>query len=158
MVPKTFSTAWKSSTRPRKQRKYVYNAPLHIRQKLMRVHLVKELRSKYGVRSVQIHKGDKVRIMRGQFRKKEGKVGRVELKRRVVYISGIDTIKKDGTKILAPLQVSNLTVLELELGDKLRKEKLESFKAKKVYTPTEKQTTEKQITEKQTNKLTPKPK
>lgn len=144
MAPKTktFSTAWKSSTRPRKQRKYIYNAPLHIRQKLMHVHLSKELRIKYGARNAQLHKGDRVKIMRGQYRKKEGKVDRIDLRRGVVYVSGIDIIKKDGAKVLAPLQVSNLVVVELELGDKLRKEKLESFKikSKKVQVPTEKQT------------------
>ncbi len=144
MAPKTktFSTAWKSSTRPRKQRKYIYNAPLHIRQKLMHVHLSKELRIKYDTRNAQLHKGDRVKIMRGQYRKKEGKVDRIDLRRGVVYVSGIDIIKKDGAKVLAPLQVSNLVVVELELGDKLRKEKLESFKikSKKVQVPTEKQT------------------
>src|SRR3989338_550460 len=120
MVNKIFSTAWKSSTRPRKQRKYVYNAPLHIRQKLVHVHLVKELRLKYGARSVQIHKGDKIKVMRGQFRKKEGKVDRVDLRRGVVFVSGMELIKKDGAKSLVPLKVSNLAIVELELSDKFR--------------------------------------
>ena len=144
MITKTFSTAWKSSTRPRKQRKYIYNAPLHIRQKLMHVHLAKDLRVKYGTRNVQIHKGDKVKIMRGQFRTREGKVDLVNLRKGTVYVLGMDIIKKDGTKILAPLKVSNLMIIELELGDKLRKEKLESFKtkgAKKAPVKTEKQAT-----------------
>ena len=129
---KLFSTAWNSSTQVRKQRKYRYNAPLHIKQKFAHVHLAPLLRKKYGTRNVQVRKGDKVRIMRGQFRKKEGKVERVDLKREKIYINGAEIIKKDGSKIMQSVKPSNLMILELELGDKKRKQKLE--KTKKVET------------------------
>ena len=42
---------WKSSKQPRKQRKYRRNAPLHIRNKMMRAPLSKELRDKYKIRN-----------------------------------------------------------------------------------------------------------
>lgn len=128
MVQKTFSPAWKSSSQPRKQRKYRYNAPLHIKQKLVHVHLSSALRQKYGTRHVQVRKNDKVRVLRGQYKMREGKVERVDLKRERIYITGMEVIKKDGSKVMVPLNPSNLMVLDLDLGDKKRKEKLESHK------------------------------
>ena len=132
MTEKKFSTAWKRSTQPRKQRKYRYNAPLHVRQKLVHVHLSKDLRQKQGTRAMQIRKGDKVKVLRGKFKKQEGKVERVELKRERVFITGMDYTKKNGTKILVPFKPSNLMIVVLDLADKRRKAgKEKSQKAQK---------------------------
>lgn len=128
MTQKTFSTAWKASTQPRKQRKYTYTAPLHLKQKELHVHVSSELRKKYGLRNVRVRKGDKVKIMRGQFAPKEGKIERVDTKRTKLYMSGAEMIKKDGSKTLYPLHPSNLLILELDLNDKKRKAKLEGKK------------------------------
>ncbi|PIN76407.1 50S ribosomal protein L24 [Candidatus Woesearchaeota archaeon CG10_big_fil_rev_8_21_14_0_10_36_11] len=125
MVQKTFSTGWKSSTQPRKQRKYSYNAPLHTRQKKVHVHLSSDLRKKYGLRRVQVKKGDKVQIMRGQHKKKEGKVDRVNLKREKLYVTGIEFIKKDGTKIPVAFTPSNVMIIAVDTSDKKRKMKME---------------------------------
>jgi len=69
---KEWSSSWKSSKQRRKQRKYIYNAPLHVRRKLMVSPLSKELREKLGKRNVVVKVGDKVVIERGDFRGKEG--------------------------------------------------------------------------------------
>lgn len=122
---KNFSKAWKSSKKPRKQRKYRLNAPLHIRQKFMHAHASRDLRKKYGKRSVGLRKGDKVKIMRGQFEKHEGKVENVDLKKIRVFVSGVELTKKDGTKKLLALHPSNIMVTELNLDDKLRQKALE---------------------------------
>lgn len=123
---KNFTKHWNRSTQVRKQRKYRYHAPLHIRQKLMSVHLSPILRKKYGRRNVAAKVGDTVKIMGGQFAKKEGKVEKVNLKHGRVYVTGLEIIKKDGTKVLVPFQPSKLMLLELNLTDKQRKNKLES--------------------------------
>lgn len=125
MTQKDFSTAWKSSAQPRKQRKYNYAAPLHLKQKELHVHLTPELRKKYGIRKVRVRKGDKVRILRGQFAQKEGKVEQVEVKRTRLFVAGADLIKKDGSKVRYPLHPSNLIILELDVGDKKRRAKVE---------------------------------
>jgi large subunit ribosomal protein L24 len=119
-MKKKFLTTWKRSKQPRKQRKYRYNAPLHIKAKFMTAHLSKELREKQGKRAVQLRKGDKVQVMRGQFKKKIGKIERINLKKSKVYVNGIEMIKKDGTKVLYPIHPSNLMILELNLDDKKR--------------------------------------
>ena len=112
----------------RKQRKYRYNAPLHIKQKMLSAHLSKELRTKYGTRNIPVRKGDTVKVSRGQFKKKQGKVERVILKQERVFVAGIETIKRDGSKVLFPLSPSNLIIVEVEMSDKRRKEKLEKGK------------------------------
>ncbi len=123
------TTSWKRSTQVRKQRKYIYRAPLHLKQKMMHSHLAQELREKYhGVRRIQIRKGDKVKIARGEFRGKDGKVERITLKKGLVYVSGMDRIKADGSKVPVAFHPSNLMIVELDLSDKKRKEKLTAEK------------------------------
>jgi len=128
MKPHKFTKSWRTSTKPRKQRLYLARTPLHLKQKLMRTHLAPALRTKYSLRNAQLHKGDKVKIMRGQNNGKEGKVERIDLKRGRVFVAGIEAIKKDGTKLQLALQPSNLMITELNLDDKIRKQKLESSK------------------------------
>ena len=125
-----FSKTWNKSTQVRKQRKYRYSAPLHIKQKFMRVHLSTELKKKHQTRNVQVRKGDKVRVLRGQFKKKEGKVDLVDLKKEKVFITGIEKTKKDGTKVQMSFTPSNLLIIDLNLEDKIRKQKLTEKKTK----------------------------
>jgi large subunit ribosomal protein L24 len=120
-----FSISWKSSKQRRKQRKYRYNSPLHIQHKFLSSHLSKDLMKKYNKRSIPIRKGDKVKILRGQFRGKEGKIEKVFTKKTKVYISGVEAIRIDGTKRHYPIHASNLMIMELNLEDKRRKEILE---------------------------------
>jgi len=116
-----FSTKWISSKQARKQRKYRANAPLHLRHKFISSNLSKELRKKYGKRNFPLRKGDKVKIMRGKFSGKDGKIGSVNLKKLRVSIEGIQRQKKDGTKINVYFHPSKLQILEFSLEDKERK-------------------------------------
>jgi large subunit ribosomal protein L24 len=109
----------------RKQRKYLATAPLHIKQKLVHAHLSKELREKHNKRSLGLKKGDKVKIMRGQFKKISGNVEKIDLKKGKAIVTGIEMTKKDGSKVNYPLNVSNLMITELNLEDKKRKNILE---------------------------------
>lgn len=122
---KIFSKTWKSSKKPRKQRKYRLNAPLHIRQNFANAHLSKELKEKYGKRSIAIRKGDKVKVIKGQFKKHEGRVERVDVKGVRIFVGGVEITKKDGTKKLLPIYPSNLMITEVNLDDKFRQKILE---------------------------------
>ena len=124
-MKKRFSSSWKSSKKPKKQRKYRYNAPLHIKQKFIHAHLSKELRKKYKTRRLGLKKGDKVTLLRGQFKKHTGNVERVDLKKTKVYVSGIEIAKKDGTKTTYPIDPSNILITELNLDDKMRQKIIE---------------------------------
>ena len=115
-----FSKHWKSSKQPRKQRKYNANLHLHLKKKLMSVNLSKELRKKYGKRNVPLRKGDTVKIMRGKFESKSGKVTEVKLKTSKVIVEGIQVKKQEGSKVNIKLRPSNLQIIELNLEDKKR--------------------------------------
>jgi large subunit ribosomal protein L24 len=128
-MKKEFSNAWKSSKKPNKQRKFRFNAPLHISGRFLNVHLSKELRQKYGLRSLRVRKGDKVRIMRGQFKKQEGKVEEVDTMDVKIYISKIEHTKRDGTKARYPIDPSNTMIIELNDDDKKRMKKLKDGKS-----------------------------
>jgi large subunit ribosomal protein L24 len=123
-MKKEFSTKWKASKQPRKQKKYLANAPLHLKKKFISVNLSKELRKKFGKRNVPVRKGDKVQIMRGKFRKKSGKVIEVSLKNSRITVEGIQVKKQDGSKVNFKLRPSNLMITELNLEDKKRSKKL----------------------------------
>ena len=113
-----FSTSWKSSKQPRKQRKYRYNAPYHIVSKFLNVNLSKELRKKYQTRSVRVRSGDKVKVMVGGYRKHVGKVEKVDPKNSRVFVEKVEIVKKDGNKVMKPLEPSNLQIIELNTKDK----------------------------------------
>ena len=116
---------WNRSTQPRKQRKYRYNAPLHIKRKFMSVNLAKDLRIIHKKKSTIVRKGDKIKILRGQFKGKIAKVEKVLTKYEKLYIEGITITKKDGNKVFYPVQPSNVQIIELKIEDKKRKAKLE---------------------------------
>lgn len=120
-----FSTKWKASRQPRKQRKYVANAPLHIKHKLISANLSKDLRKKYGKRSFPLRKGDEIKITRGEFKGKTGKTEIIDLKNKKVSITGINRTKKDGTKVGVYFNHSNVQIQNLNLEDKQRKKALE---------------------------------
>lgn len=115
-----FSTKWKSSKQVRKQRKYIFNLPLHLQNKLMSAHLEKSLRMKYGMRNIPLRKGDEVKVMKGKFKGKTGKVKKVELQNKRVSIEGINNTKKDGSAIQVWFYPSNLLIKTLDLEDKKR--------------------------------------
>jgi large subunit ribosomal protein L24 len=115
-----FSTSWISSIQPRKQRKYLANAPLHIKHKFLSANLSKSLRDKYGKRNLPLRKGDEVLVMRGIFKKKKAKVTIVDLKNSLVVLENLQTTKKDGSKVNVYFKPSNLQIQELDLGDKER--------------------------------------
>lgn len=122
---KEFSKKWINSKAPRKQRKYRANAPKHLRRKMMAANLSAELRKKYGRRSFAIRSGDKVKIMRGEFAGKMGKVEGVDVKRMKIFVEGAEREKGEGQPASKyPIDPSNVKLISLELGDTKRKHAL----------------------------------
>ena len=131
MVKKKFTTAWRESKQPRKQRKYLHNMPNHLRQRMMSATLDKDLRKKYGRRSLEIKKGDEVLIMRGKNKKKIGKIVEVNVKYQKVAVENIQSTKKDGSKVHVWFHPSKLKLKVLNLDDKMRiKTKVNTEKVK----------------------------
>jgi len=129
-MKRKFSKSWKASKQPRKQRKYKFQAPLHIKRKMLSTNLAEDLRKKLGKRNIVIRKDDKVKIMRGKFYGKQGKVVRVFTKIGKVTIEGIQIKKQDGSKANIKLYTSNLQITELAERGKMEKAKTENKEVK----------------------------
>lgn len=106
---------------PRKQRKRLYNAPAHLRHKMMASPLSPELVKSKGAKAIPIRKGDTVRILRGDHIGFEGKVSRVDLKRYRIFLEGLTREKVDGTNIFVSVHPSKVMIRSLKLDDKWRK-------------------------------------
>lgn len=105
----------------------MYQAPRHVRHKMLSAHVSTDLRIRYGIRAFPIRKGDTVRIMRGTYAGVEGKVRSVDLKSFRVTIDGVTGEKADGTTIYVPVHPSNLMLVKLDLRDKWRASRLEAL-------------------------------
>ena len=122
------------SSKPRKQRKWLTVSPLNSKQKMISSTLSKELRTKYKKRSAQVRKGDKVKVMRGDYKGTIGEVTGVVLRDYKITIQGVTVKKADGTEKPRPMAPSNVMITELVLEDKARRAKLE----KKITAPSKK--------------------
>lgn len=127
-MKKEFSKKWVSSKQPRKQRKYRYNAPLHLRSKMLSGHLDKKLRKEFGKRALPLRKGDEVVVMRGKFKGIKGKITKVDLKKYKVHVDNAKYKKITGQEIEAPLEPSNLRITDLNMDDRRRKKFMEKKK------------------------------
>lgn len=114
------------SSKPRIQRLRRFNAPMHVRQGFAHAHISKELKQKLGIkrRAVQVRKGDTVKVMSGKEYGKTGKVSVVDLRDSTVKIEGITRKNAKGKEGEVPIRISRVYIMELELSDKRRKEKL----------------------------------
>ncbi len=127
-----FSSSWKSSIQPRRQRKYLANAPLHARQKLVSVHLSKDLRKQYGRRSLPVRKGDEVKVLRGSHSGLKAKVSDVNVAKIRIYLEGQLRNKAAGKKAAIPFHPSNLLLTDAKLGDKKREAIISRSKSGKI--------------------------
>ncbi|MEK6941665.1 MAG: 50S ribosomal protein L24 [archaeon] len=106
--------------RPSKQKKRFFGAKMHELQKHMHSTLSKELRKSLKTRALGVRKEDKVKVMRGKFKGKNGKVTGVNREKRQVFVEGVMRKKADGKEIFVPIHPSNLMIMGLAAGDKKR--------------------------------------
>ena len=118
------------SKQGRKQRKALYNAPIHVRRRNVSAHLSDELMKQTATRSSRVIVGDTVKVMRGDEEVKgvEGKVSDVNTRTGRIVIEGITMPKADGTMKARPVHSSNVIITKLDLTDPRRKAKLQSRK------------------------------
>ncbi|MDP2947379.1 MAG: 50S ribosomal protein L24, partial [Nanoarchaeota archaeon] len=115
-----FNKNWVASVQPRKQRKFLHNAPNHIRRKLMASPLDKTLKTKYNRNSIEVIKGDEVKIMRGKNKGKQGKVTIVDVKNCRIQVDGINKSKKTGDKVGVWFHPSKIKIITLNDKDARR--------------------------------------
>ena len=113
--------------KPTKMRnKMIYQATFQTRSKQLGSALSKDLHKKYGKRSVRVVVGDSIRILRGEFKGVDGKIGKVDTTKNAVAIEGVKKEKTKGDKFDVYIHTSNLVVTSLNTEDKWRIRKLEN--------------------------------
>jgi large subunit ribosomal protein L24 len=112
------------TTKPRKQRKRLHQAPLHRRYKRFSAPLSPKLKASHNINSVPVRAGDTVQIMAGDRKGFEGKVTGVDRGKYRVFVEGVTQEKVDGTPVPIPLHPSKVMLTQLNLDDKWRRETL----------------------------------
>ncbi|MFP4632739.1 MAG: 50S ribosomal protein L24 [Halobacteriota archaeon] len=112
------------SKQPRKQRRQAAEAPLHQANRELQVTLSDELREEHGTRRVRVAEGDTVEVMRGDFRGHEADVVDVDLRTQRVVVEEAVVEKTDGEEVPSPIDPSNLRVVDLNLEDERRIDRL----------------------------------
>ncbi|MDD3159691.1 MAG: 50S ribosomal protein L24 [Candidatus ainarchaeum sp.] len=108
------------SKKPKKQRKSLITMPLHMKAKKMSAHLDEKLQKELKKRSIKLRKNDKVKVLRGQFKGKEGKILSIDKSVFKVTIEKIVRKKSNGTEFNVLIAPSNLLVIDVDKTDKKR--------------------------------------
>jgi large subunit ribosomal protein L24 len=99
---------------------------LHERHEQVKATLADDLREEYDTRSVRVNAGDTVEVLRGDDAGEQGEVVGVDLRDATVNVEEITLETADGEEVPRPLDASNLRVIDLDLSDDLREERLEA--------------------------------
>jgi large subunit ribosomal protein L24 len=120
--------ASRPTAKPAKQRRMIYQAPDHVRHKLLGARLSAELQASHGIKTLPVRNGDTVFIMRGDHKGFEGKITRIDRSSYRILVEGLTREKVDGTAIFVPVHPSKVKITGLMLDDKWRKKILERKK------------------------------
>ncbi len=112
-----------TSSKPRKQHKDLADMPLHRSSKLIRAPLDPVRYGRSNVRRITLRAGDTVRVVRGSRTGHEGKVAKIDLKKKKVSIEKALLHKADNKEVTLWFDASNLVVTKLDLSDPVRKER-----------------------------------
>lgn len=134
--------------KPDTERKKYHKEKLHKRKKRLHAHLSKDLRSKLKAkkRSLQVRKGDTVKVMRGPQKGKEAKVSKVSTLARKIYLEGVTVTNARAKEVAIPMHPSNVLLIGLEATaerkklfseDAFKKPKIEKKEEKKAAAPKE---------------------
>lgn len=97
----------------------------HVAYKASSVHLSRELRAKHGFRSLPVRTGDRIMIVRGDYKGVEGDVNRVDRVRGRVYVSGVYRENARGEQRLVPIPLNAVILVKIDEKDKWRQRVLE---------------------------------
>ncbi len=109
-----------TSSHPGKQRKFRYNAPLHIKGKFLNAPVSDEVTTEHGVKTLRVIEGDTVKVMRGDHAGTEGKVRGVDVKHESVTVDGVSEVKADGKEVPRKIHASNVLITKLNTDDERR--------------------------------------
>ena len=119
------------ASKRRTQRRLQLSAPSSIKRRLMSCHLNKTLRQTHKIRALPIKRGDEVKILKGKFKGRAGKVVQVYRKINVIYDDKFKREKQNGQSVFCPIRPS-YCVIEKLLENKDRKKTIERRAANKI--------------------------
>ena len=109
------------SRQPRRQRKAMYTADTFERRRRMGVPLSRELRTRYGRRSLPVRKGDTVRILSGSYIGREERVAKIDRRGYSVTLDNVTGKTADQKLKPLPIRTSHLLLTRLNLSDPWRR-------------------------------------
>jgi ribosomal protein uL24 len=122
------------TSKPSTSRKKLYNAPQHVKRKLISSPLSPSLRAEHGTRSMPVVVDDTVSITKGDRKLAEGRVIRVNTDKQTINIEGVTRTRQDGSTVHLPIKAENVIITRLNLDDDWRRRILErkSFSAEET--------------------------
>ena len=106
------------------------HVPKHQLDRMISAPLTDNLREAYKIRSLRVVKGDSVKVMRGEYKGVEGKVENVDVEHGTLNIEGVQREKIRGGQVKVPIHASKVMIVNLNLTDKLRSNKVQGDKPK----------------------------
>ncbi len=110
-----------TSRQPRRQRLALFSADTFERRRRMSVPLSRELRTRYGRRSLPVRKGDTVRILTGSYVGREERVAKVDRRGLSVTLDNVTGKTADQKMKPLPIRTSHLLLTRLNLSDAWRR-------------------------------------
>jgi large subunit ribosomal protein L24 len=109
----------------------MYNAPQHLKRKMISAPLSTSLRAEYGTRSMPVVEDDTVSITKGDRKLAEGRVIRINTDKQTINIEGVTRTRLDGSTVHIPIRAENVMITRLHLDDEWRRRTLDrkSFSA-----------------------------
>ncbi len=109
------------SRQPRRQRLAKFEADHAERRRRMALPLSRELRRRYGRRSLPVRKGDTVRILSGSYEGREERVAKVDRRGYTVTLDHVTGKTMEAKLKPLPVQLSHLVLTRLNLADPWRR-------------------------------------
>lgn len=142
------------STQPRRQRRALFDADTFERRRRMAVPLSRELRTRYGRRSLPVRKGDTVRVLSGSYKGREERVAKIDRRGYSMTLDNVTGKTADAKMKPLPIRPSHLVLTRLNLADPWRRRVL---KVPESESPTEEEAAEPQATASPAAEPTPAP-
>lgn len=115
-------------TKPSTQRKRLFQSSPHVYSRYFSAALSPDLKREHNTNAYPLRRGDTVRVTRGDHKGFEGKITKVNRRKRRIFIEGVTREKVDGSAIQIPVHPSKVIITNLNLDDKLRREMLKQRK------------------------------
>jgi len=115
--------------KPTKMRnKLIYRASHVTKSKQVSSPLSTDLKKRFSKKSVRVVEGDSIKIVRGEFKGVDGKIGKISIQKSSLAVEGVKKEKTKGEKFDVYVHSSNVIVTGLNSDDKWRVSKLEGKK------------------------------